>query len=103
MKRILDKIGGFKIPLLMLALGVLLMLLPGTPRREQTDRTPDLAEALTLAEGVGEACVLLSENGAVIVCDGADDAVVRWKITEAVRTYTGFGADQITILKKADQ
>lgn len=101
MKTILEKLNSFKFPLLMLALGVVLMLLPSSPRADTAASQPDLAEALSLAEGVGEACVLISQEGVVIVCDGAGDAQVRWEITEAVRSYTGFGAAQITILKRA--
>lgn len=37
--------------------------------------------------------------GAVIVCDGADDAKVRLSVTEAVSNATGLGADKISVLK----
>lgn len=103
MKKILEKLNSFKYPLLLLALGLVLMLLPSTPRAQQPAAQPDLAEALSLAEGVGETCVLISEEGVVVVCDGADDAGVRLKIMEAVRSYTGYGSDRITILKRAGQ
>ncbi len=36
--------------------------------------------------------------GAVIVCDGADSADVRLKITKAVSAFTGLGADRISII-----
>lgn len=36
--------------------------------------------------------------GAVIVCDGADSADVRLKVTRAVAAYTGLGTDEITVL-----
>ena len=39
-------------------------------------------------------------RGAVIVCDGGDDPVVRLQITQAVSALTGLGADRITIAKR---
>ena len=41
-------------------------------------------------------------RGAVIVCAGADDANVRLGLTEAAKAFTGFGSDDITILKLTD-
>ena len=37
--------------------------------------------------------------GAVIVCQGADNASVRLAVVEAVSKATGLGADRITVLK----
>ena len=37
--------------------------------------------------------------GAVVICQGADRAEVRLAIVEAVSTYTGLGADRISVLK----
>ena len=37
--------------------------------------------------------------GAVIVCQGADNAVVRLAIVDAVSRATGLGADKISVLK----
>lgn len=37
--------------------------------------------------------------GAVVVCDGADNATVRLAITQAVSKITGLGADAICVLK----
>ena len=100
MKQILDKIGRFKFPLLILLLGILMMLIPSGAKKTGAESCCELGDALSLTEGVGEACVLISENGVVVVCDGARDAKVRIDITEAVKAYTGFGADKITILKR---
>ena len=44
---------------------------------------------------------LLSETGAVIVCDGADDAAVRLSIIKAVEAFTGFSSDSIQVIKTA--
>ena len=75
------------------------MLLPSASARD-TIQENSLSEALSLTQGVGEAYVLVSENGVVVVCDGAQDAATRLNIIMAVRTCTGFGADQITVLKR---
>lgn len=37
--------------------------------------------------------------GAIIICEGADNPVVRLGIVEAVSTVTGLGADKISVLK----
>ena len=37
--------------------------------------------------------------GAVVVCDGADNATVRLAVTQAVSKITGLGADAICVLK----
>ena len=37
--------------------------------------------------------------GAVIVCQGAENAAVRLAVVEAVRNATGLGADKISVLK----
>lgn len=38
-------------------------------------------------------------QGAVVVCQGADDPQVKLALVEAVRCATGLGADQITVVK----
>ncbi|MBR0208564.1 MAG: hypothetical protein IJQ43_06685 [Oscillospiraceae bacterium] len=99
MKDILEKLKAYRFPLLILLVGVALMLLPSAAERDPAQEN-SLAEALSLTQGVGEAYVLLSDSGVVVVCDGAQDAATRLEIIMAVRTYTGFGADQITVLKR---
>ncbi len=37
--------------------------------------------------------------GAVVVCQGADASAVRLAVTKAVASFTGLGADKITVLK----
>lgn len=75
------------------------MLLPSAAKSEMTE-VGSLGDALSITQGVGEAYVLISDNGVVVVCDGASDAATRLEIIKAVKTYTGFGADQITVLKR---
>ena len=38
-------------------------------------------------------------KGAVVVCQGADSAVVRLNVVEAVKSVTGLASDCITVLK----
>lgn len=95
----------YRIPALILALGLVLMLLPGLSRKEQAAAGPEEKLQAVLCEtcGVGEARVLISDTGVVIICAGADDPRVRLDILRAVGSYTGFGSDKITVLKMADQ
>lgn len=103
LEEILKKLDQIKIPLLVLAVGLLLLLLPSGMKKEaDTDSDSDLQSILSSARGVGQAQVLISDNGVVIVCDGADDAAVKLDILRAVGSYTGFGSDKITILKRME-
>lgn len=103
LEAILKKLEQIRIPLLILAVGLLLLLLPSGGRKEaENDSNTDLQSILSSARGIGQAQVLISENGVVIVCDGADDASVKLDILRAVGSYTGFGSDKITILKRME-
>ena len=99
MKELIDKTKAYRFPLLILAIGIVLMLMPSAARSEKAE-PGSLGEALSMTQGVGEAYVLISESGVVVVCDGAENAATRLEIIAAVKTYTGFGADQITVLKR---
>ncbi|MCR5577323.1 MAG: hypothetical protein K6F56_09975 [Oscillospiraceae bacterium] len=103
-KKRLSLLGKFKYPLLVLLAGMLLMLLPLSPEKKEEAPAPEqrLEEILSSSRGVGEARVLLSPSGVIVVCRGADDASVRLDMIRAIRSYTGFGSDKITILKLAD-
>ena len=101
--KLLPFLKKYKAPLLVLLLGIVLMLIPtgsgrAVPLPEESER---LALVLSETKGVGESRVLLSENGVVVVCAGAENAAVRLDIIRAVSSYTGFGSDRITILKLA--
>lgn len=98
-----EKLDKFKYPLVVLVIGVVLMLLPSgsSPAGGTSDEEP-MALLLSSTEGVGESRVLISENGVVVVCRGAENARVRLDIIQAVSSYTGFTSDKITILKMAD-
>ncbi|MBR5094658.1 MAG: hypothetical protein IK095_06145 [Oscillospiraceae bacterium] len=90
---------------MILILGVLLLILPGASKRESESAISEerLEEMLGKIAGVGEVEVLLSDNGAMIVCRGANDPKVRLDIIRAVASYTGFGSDKIAVLKMTEK
>ena len=104
LKSKLVKLEKFKYPLLVLVLGIALMLIPTGKTGTEAATDPDalLRQVLSCSDGVGQAQVIVSENGVVVVCRGADSARVRLDIITAVGSYTGFGSDKITVLKMAD-
>ena len=103
-KEILEKLGKYKYPLIVLIIGLILISLPSGSRSNASGNTQNedeqrLSKILESCEGVGKANVLLSENGAVIVCDGAADPEVRLNIINATEAFTGLGCDEIQVLK----
>ena len=150
----------FRLPVLILCLGVVLMLLPGKSRTEpqpETESAPSASESFDLAalerqlssalseiSGVGEAEVVLtlrtsgervlaqdtSEGassdtetvivstgtgteeavsvktiypkfqGALVVCEGADQAKVKLEVLQAVSAVTGLRSDQISVCQR---
>ena len=107
-----DAFGRYKYVLLVAAVGLALLLWPSGSGSTGTERTyaartgeteqERLAALLSHMEGVGRSEVLLSEKGAAVVCQGADSASVRLDVTNAVRCYTGLGADEIVIFKSRE-
>ena len=54
--------------------------------------------------GQGQSAVLLTQRyptfqGALVVCEGGDDAGIRLLMTQAVSSLTGIGSDRITVCK----
>ncbi len=100
----LKQLDALKYPLLVLLLGILLMVLPGGVRTKTAGAGEEdsFRQLISRIEGVGESCLALSEKGVVIVCEGAEDPEVRLSLTQAIRSYTGFSSDRITILKMAE-
>ena len=100
-KKLLQLMEKWKLPMLILLAGLVLMLFPSEPKPEEGGFEPQnaLAQLLSETQGVGTAHVLISENGVVVACQGAKNASVRLDIIRAVSSYTGFGSDKITILK----
>ncbi len=88
---------------------ILLTMEAGREVRFQTDLDSDAdsrREDTVLVEGADrEETGLVRQTlepryrGAVVVCQGADNAAVRLAIVEAVSCVTGLGADRISVLK----
>ena len=98
-KKISQVLDKYKYPLIVLVIGVLLMLWPvGDSDLKDSDRK--FEKLLCDTRGVGKASVIISENGVVVVCEGADSARVRLDIVNIIESYTGFGPDKVTILKQ---
>jgi hypothetical protein len=109
MNGVLAKLGKYKYLLLVLFVGLILILLPtrsssdviGTSvgQTTATDEEARLEEVLGDICNVGEVSVLRSEEGVVVVCEGADSPQVRLDVINAVMSYSGLGSDRITVLK----
>ena len=61
-------------------------------------------ETVLINSGGGQETVLLTQKyptfqGALVVCEGGDNAEVRLLLTQAVSALTGLGADRITVCK----
>lgn len=97
--------GKFKYPLLALVLGLIIMLIPigGTKAADVSAQNDEqrLASVLQKCDGVGGVTVLLSDTGAVVVCEGADNAAVKLSVVKAVEAFTGFSSDSIQVIKTA--
>ncbi len=112
---LLHTLAANKYVIVVILLALALLLLPEGKKAEETAQsTGDALEATGVplsTEGerletllaeiatVGRARVLLSKNGAVVVCDGAELATVRLDVTNAVMAYTGLGSDKISVMK----
>ena len=98
-----ERAGQWKYVLLVAAVGLALLLWPASDRSAAPgpagEEEARLEALLSRMEGVGQVRLLLSDNGAAVVCQGADAGSVRLAVTEAVRCYTGLGADRIEIFK----
>lgn len=104
MSKIKETAKKYKYPLLVLIVGILLLLWPqsgsGNGTASANEQEQRLEAVLESCAGVGECSVLLSENGAVIVCDGADSAETKYGVLKAVEAFSGFSSDRIEILKR---
>ena len=161
LRRLPQRLGKFKYPVLILLLGVLLLLLPRPSGREAEPEAtaPAVEERSTLAveetrlanllsriqgvmlslksgeqihyqtdtqlqtggsteeslrqedntvlygTGSGTQSALVQQvtaptyQGAIVVCQGADDPGVKLALVQAVASVTGLGTDQITVVK----
>ena len=103
-KDFFKSIGQYKYPIIVLVSGLLLITMPissSSSEKKDTQLNDEerLEYILRQCNGVGDASVLISDNGAVIVCDGADDPGVLLAVTNAAKAFTGFSSDRIQVLK----
>lgn len=102
-KKMLDGLAKYKYPLIVLIVGLVLLLIPSGSTKSSSDGVSNddeqrLAVILESSRGVGNASVLISEHGAVVVCDGAADPEVKLSVIKSVEAYTGLGCDEIQVL-----
>ena len=103
MSKYLSLFSKYKYPILILILGLVLMLIPSAGTYSgKTEGDDKIEQMLSCTQGVGEAKVLVSEAGVVVVCRGASNPSVRLEVINAISTYTGFASDRITVLKMVD-
>ena len=101
----LKTLGKYKYILLLLVFALALLALPaggggeGDPSASEAESR--LEYVLSDVAGAGRVSVLCSDEGAAVVCEGADDARVRLAVVNAVSAYTGLGSDRITVLTMA--
>ena len=102
-KTILEFLVKYKFPLIVLIVGLLLLSIPTGSTKSSTNGGENsdeqrLSAVLESSKGVGNAYVLISEHGAVVVCDGAADPEVKLRVVKCVEAYTGLGCDEIQVL-----
>ncbi len=84
---------------------VMLSLQTGEQTQYQTDTDGTEESTVLFSAGSGSQRALVRQvsgpqyRGAVIVCQGADQAQVKLALVQAVASVTGLGADQITVVK----
>ena len=88
-KTILEFLVKYKYPLIVLIVGLLLLSIPTGSTKSSTNGGENVDEqrlsaVLESSKGVGNAYVLISEHGAVVVCDGAADPEVKLRGVKCV-------------------
>ena len=107
MTDILSHIAGVGKIRVMLTLksGTQLQLAEDVSRVDKESDTKYDSEIVTINRGSGNQDVVVTDQiyptfqGAVIVCEGAEQSSVRLAITEAVSALTGLSTDKISIVK----
>ena len=95
-----------------LALGLILIFIGGRTDKTEADGGMDIEKRIAAAcsevLGVGECEVFVysADDGAavesvIVVCEGGDSVVVRYRLTEMLSSFLGIGANRIKIEKKS--
>lgn len=85
--------------------GVQTVFQTDTDSQENTQGTSVRVETVIISQGSGMQNGLIVQTnpgtyrGAIVLCQGADDPVIKLQITEAVAKCTGLGTDRISVLK----
>ena len=97
--KITEELKKYRFLIIALLIGILLLTIPSgnKDKNAETDEQR-LAFLLESAEGVGSPKVLISENGVVVVCDGAANADVKLTVIKAAEAFTGYSSDRIQVL-----
>ena len=104
--------GGLKYALPMLFIGVLLLIVCAgfdVEKEETVDEEVRIAEMCSMTEGVGECRVMLTYDSegrvtaVAVLCEGADRAEVRRRITDMLTSLYGIGTNRISVLKISDK
>ena len=107
MEEVLGKIQGTGKLQVMLTLksGSRLQLAEDTDSEDGDGERSSRRETVTINRGSGYQDIVVTQQfypdyqGAVVVCQGADQATVRLAVTEAVAVLTGLSSDKITVVK----
>ena len=104
-----------KYALPILIIGVLLLIVcsglgnGGAEATDAPDEEARIAELCAMTEGVGECRVMLTYDdvgrvsAAAVLCEGADRAEVRRRITDMLTSLYGIGSNRISVLKISDK
>ena len=96
---------------IILILGILLIIVGNTDfsPRENIREEERIAELCAMTEGVGECRVVVTyasdgkEVYAVaVLCDGAESAEIRGKITSVICSLYGIGSHRVSVIKLAE-
>jgi len=105
-KKLKEAIERYKYPIIVIVVGIGLLLLPAKNNDDSDDAKSyeqRLEQILEESRGAGNVSAVISEHGAVIVCDGADNYEVKLNIINAVKAYTGLKSDDIQVLSAKTQ
>lgn len=97
--KISGELKKYRFLIVAMLIGILLLTIPSGSKDKNAETDEQrLAFLLESAEGVGNPKVLISENGVVVVCDGAADADVKLTVIKAAEAFTGYSSDKIQVL-----
>lgn len=102
--------GGRTRWIIVIALCALILIVLGSlgagEKKENSENLEErVAEMCSLTEGVGDCRVMITYSGdgevyaVAVLCDGAESALVRERLTSLVCSLFGVGANRVEILK----